>query len=375
MRAIARVSVIFALSSLSALGGAGCRWPFPWLPGHGHGHAGHGGDGHQAGQGGDGDGDVDGGVNAACQEPIVPTSMNETCYELAVHNESSPADASPFLVPLAESYSELVYDVPWPAGSVATRIGVQLGAHDVAVHAWLFDAEPGWPHGQVNHNVTGTLLGTDAALIAPWSAGECSYEPPSTIGLRLPDPGSERRLVAQWHYDNQTGSPRADASKIIVCVEPAGARTVAAYTVLGTEDLNRPIGIPPGATTQYGEGCLNETDAPISLVAIAPHMHRIGESARVVIEQAAGGETVVHDEPFAFGAYRHHPVDAVLNPGDRLYTECAYNNTTMGSVGFGQPTTSEMCYAFALSYPVGALDKPGQVSLIGFTNSCWGDDG
>jgi hypothetical protein len=45
----------------------------------------------------------------------------------------------------------------------------------------------------------------------------------------------------------------------------------------------------------------------------------------------------------------------------------------MSNVRFGQPTTSEMCYAFALSYPVGALDKPGNLSLIGFTNSCWGD--
>jgi hypothetical protein len=264
--------------------------------------------------------------------------------------------------------------VPWPAGSVATRIGVQLGAHDVAVHAWLFDATSVGEHGQVNRNVTGTLLGSDASLIAPWSAGECSYEPPSNIGLRLPDPGSDRQLVAQWHYANATGSSRADASKIIVCVEPAGDRTVAAYTVLGTESLNGAIGTPPGATAQFGDGCLNEADAPIALVAVAPHMHRIGTDARVVIEHAAGGATVVHDEPFSFGAYQHYAIDAVLNPGDLVYTECTFDNTTMGNVRFGLPTTSEMCYAFALSHPVGALDKPGLLSLIGFNNACWGDD-
>jgi hypothetical protein len=32
-----------------------------------------------------------------------------------------------------------------------------------------------------------------------------------------------------------------------------------------------------------------------------------------------------------------------------------------------------MCYQFAFSYPAGALEKPGNFSLIGATNTCWGD--
>ena len=40
-------------------------------------------------------------------------------------------------------------------------------------------------------------------------------------------------------------------------------------------------------------------------------------------------------------------------------------------MAFGQPTTSEMCYQFAIAYPYDALNS-GNLSLIGATNTCWG---
>jgi hypothetical protein len=51
-------------------------------------------------------------------------------------------------------------------------------------------------------------------------------------------------------------------------------------------------------------------------------------------------------------------------------TECTFDNDTFSTVGFGQALAQEQCFAFALSYPIGALDN-GVLSLIGPTNTCW----
>jgi hypothetical protein len=63
----------------------------------------------------------------------------------------------------------------------------------------------------------------------------------------------------------------------------------------------------------------------------------------------------------------------VIKPGEKVRAECTFNNTTQMEVDFGQSSKMEMCYQFAFSYPAGALDKPGNASLIGANNTCWGD--
>jgi hypothetical protein len=78
------------------------------------------------------------------------------------------------------------------------------------------------------------------------------------------------------------------------------------------------------------------------------------------------------DHPFQFDYqtnYRLNPT-LVLQPGDAITSTCTYQNTGVGTVGFGQSTKQEMCYQFALSYPYQALDN-GVLSLIGATNTCW----
>src|SRR5690606_40152307 len=41
-----------------------------------------------------------------------------------------------------------------------------------------------------------------------------------------------------------------------------------------------------------------------------------------------------------------------LNNGDRVTTTCVYKNTTSRSVSFGTNTEDEMCFNFALYYPM-----------------------
>lgn len=53
-------------------------------------------------------------------------------------------------------------------------------------------------------------------------------------------------------------------------------------------------------------------------------------------------------------------LDAVLNPGDTMTSECTYN----GIATFGPSTNQEMCYFFSLHWPGGALDNGGLGGLL-----------
>jgi hypothetical protein len=305
---------------------------------------------------------------AGCTAPIVARE-GEVCYELAVHNGDIDEDTY-FTLPVGESYDQFYYAVPWPANTVATRWGVVLDAPSVVAHVWLFEQAVGLPHGTVERNVLGTTLLQDARLVAPWSIGDCVIEMPQGTGLELPDPSETGTvLMAQWHHANFTDTAQDDSSKLVVCTEPAGTRTAAAFTMLGTESITT----PNNTIASHDSVCLNDSGSPISIAAIAPQMRRIGVHMQVVIEHLAGGTTVVHDHPFDYGWFALHSATALMQPGDGIRTECTFDNPyDFTSVGYGQSIVQETCYAFALSYPPRALDN-GIGSLIGATNTCWED--
>jgi hypothetical protein len=299
-------------------------------------------------------------------EPLVARD-GETCYEFATHGQSSPGDRSKFDVPLDESYNQFYFDVPWEPGAMSTRFG---GDYDnVAVlHHWLmFTQGISTPAGTVSPNVTGTtLLDGGAELIAGWAIGGCSTTYPKDVGVKLPDSGT---IMIQWHHFNSTGSPQPDGSKVQICTVPAGSRpNLAGLTFLGTEDIN----IPGGGTGDATTTCTNGTSGPITIIGFTPHMHTIGSNMRTVVNHKGGMDENIFDKPFVFDQqinYMMNP-EYKLMPGDSLTTTCTWQNPSPSSVGFGQSTTSEMCYQFTVAYPYGALNN-GVPSLIGATNTCW----
>ncbi|MET0343552.1 MAG: hypothetical protein ABW252_21250, partial [Polyangiales bacterium] len=71
-----------------------------------------------------------------------------------------------------------------------------------------------------------------------------------------------------------------------------------------------------------------------------------------------GQEIVMHDAPFKFGEQGSYPLaggELVLNPGDKITTQCFYTNPTRKNITFGESTEDEMCFNFARYYPKGAL--------------------
>lgn len=300
---------------------------------------------------------------AGARDPLVPRA-DETCYDFPVHGASSPTDTTPFTIPVDENYNQFYFAVPWEAGAVATSYGV-VDETGLAVHAWLFSSSAAIAPGMVSRNVLGTLLGEQASMLGAWAVGSCNVVMPDTIGLQLPEAGN---VVVQWHYLNDTGNPVDDTSVFRVCTAPAGSRSqLAGMTVLGTESID----LPPGMHSVSGT-CINDSGAPVTLLMLAPHMHRYGARMTTVVERTAGGTTIVLEAPFRFDQRSHYLLEpsAVVEPGDALRTECTYGNDTTANIPFGQSAWQEMCFQMAISTPPVALDN-GVISLIGALNTCW----
>jgi hypothetical protein len=296
-------------------------------------------------------------------DPLVAdTAAGETCWEFLTHDRSSPSDTTKFQVPNDESYSQLYYDIPWPEDHVSTRFGSDFDNLQVLHHWLMFASSAGLPAGTVSKNVTGTTIGENTELIAGWAVGGCTTTYPKDVGVKLPS-ARNRQIMIQWHHYNSTGRVAPDGSKVQICTVPASARPhLAGLTFLGGEA----IVLPPG-DSDYTTSCTNDSGAPITIIGFTPHMHTIGSNMKSVV-----GNEVVFDKPFVFDQQVNYMLDKpyVLAPGATITSTCSYRNDTGFIVTFGQPTSSEMCYQFALAYPYGALNN-GVPSLIGATNTCW----
>jgi cytochrome c5 len=304
----------------------------------------------------------------------------EKCYDFPVHASTTDVnDKTPYDVGTGEHYEQFYYDVPWPAGTVATRYGAKLDNVKVLHHWLLFKTSETDPEGSHKTSELPTLAGVDAQLLAGWAVGGSNMAPPDDVGFDLPDPGA--KLNVQWHFYNSTSERQADASVVQVCTVPRAMRkNVATLSWLGQEDLNGikwlgGPGMPAHQESTFTGTCnprrrnMNATD-PINIVIFWPHMHQLGTHMTAVINRKDGTKEIAHDKPFDFSTQDHFQVNYKLFPGDTITTTCKYNNTTDMGVPFGESSDSEMCYMFTYAWPANALEN-GATSLLGASNTCW----
>lgn len=310
---------------------------------------------------------------------IVPAE-GETCYEFPVHaSTSDPEDTTPYDVGTGEHYEQFYFEVPWPAGTVATRYGAKYDNVKVLHHWLLFSTTETDRAGSHKTAPLPTLAGVDAQLLAGWAVGGSNMAAPEDVGFELPDPG--RKLNVQWHFFNSTNERQVDRSIVQVCTVPASLRkNTATLSWLGQEDLNGNVflggeGMPPHQESSFTGTCnprrrgMNDTD-PINIVIFWPHMHQLGINMTATINRADGTKDAIFDEPFDFSSQLHFAVDHKLYPGDTLTTTCLFNNTTDRGVPFGESSNTEMCYMFTYAWPANTLEN-GATSLIGANNTCW----
>ena len=82
---------------------------------------------------------------------------------------------------------------------------------------------------------------------------------------------------------------------------------------------------------------------------------------QVVINRKGGSPQVIHDQAFDFNSQIFYPMkpEVVMKPGDTIEARCFYDNDTNTQIKFGENTQDEMCYAFTMAWPAGALTNQG----------------
>jgi hypothetical protein len=313
-------------------------------------------------------------VTAEAFAPLAARELDEVCFELLAHNGNWEGD--PLQVPAGgEMVSHLYYEIPWPEGAVATRYGLQLSGTTSAHRALVFEVAQGY-HGLVEPLSTGAIISADARVLAGWSEGGCNVELPIDVGLELAGPKSGKTLLVQWHHVNSTSEVERNASRFQICTVPSGRRAhVASITVLGTESIGGQEGIPSRVESTVDGDCANDASEPVTVFSLWPHMHQLATNMRVDRIGADGALTSIMNRPYAFDRNAHYAAEprVVVQPGEKLRTSCTYFNSTQGSVMYGISLFFETCYLFVFSYPARALDKRDNSTLIGASNTCWGD--
>jgi hypothetical protein len=174
-------------------------------------------------------------------------------------------------------------------------------------------------------------------------------------------PSGPRALRFDVHYYNLGGTvDEQDESGVEICVTRTFRKhtaTTHAFTASATAPANQRV-------TNTSTCTVSTTGGPAYLISSSPHMHGLGVHAKFA-RIRDGHEMVLEDAPFNVDNQTNKPLDRVeLRTGDKVLTACTYDNQTSRTVRFGQNTDDEMCFNFALYYPMGSLRCTGG-SILG----------
>lgn len=207
-------------------------------------------------------------------------------------------------------------------------------------HTLLTMGEPNAPDGiepcGAGDNRTLTVFGS--------GVGTNPLHLPEGVALKI-EKGTQ--LLLNLHLFNTGEQEIAGLSGTRVRVVPEGdVEELAEGLLAGTIRLN----IPAGETTTHTGYCTMTDDA--TLIAVAPHMHQLGAHEKVVAESSIEGEVTLYDDPYDFNEQSYYRIDPVrVARGDRIRVECTHRNTTAATVGFGESSLAEMCFAGLYRYP------------------------
>jgi hypothetical protein len=206
-------------------------------------------------------------------------------------------------------------------------------------HAVLTFGVPDAPDGQ------SPCTGTTVFRVSAYGGGR-GVVPlmfPQGIARKIPK-GSQ--LLLNLHLFNSYGEALEGTSGVRAFTIPESEVVeLTEHVATGTQILQ----IPAREKTVHTGYCTMTSD--VTLIAVAPHMHRLGTHQRVFAETAAGEITLL-DAPFDLDSQSYRPLESVkLARGERVRVECTHENTTDESIGYGDSALDEMCTAAVYRYP------------------------
>jgi hypothetical protein len=194
------------------------------------------------------------------------------------------------------------------------------------------------------HHTVLALNGLDAGqIIYASGVGTNAIMFPPGVGLRL---SAGETLILQLHLFNTSTDILTGTSGIeVVEIAPEDIVDEANLFLPGPLDFS----IPPNQSYTHSGTCT--INAAQNLFAIFPHMHQLGTHFTATL--TVGGNTqTLHDGDYAFGDQAFIPFDPIaVQPGDSVTTTCTWNNNTTQTVGWGESSTTEMCFAILYRYP------------------------
>lgn len=277
--------------------------------------------------------------------PCTPT------HTFVAHGASA---SEPYAVPVegdSNTHTCFAFRNPLSGGAQATAWAPVID--DTAVmHHWILwgtDGEP--PGGGDAPFPCETLPTSDSVFVMGWAPGGRNAVMPDDVGVAL----TSRWLILQNHYF-VTEAGHDDASGVAVCTTTTPRPNVAGVLAFGTTSID----IPARARGATAVGTcpatvFNLLGSDVHVLSSGPHMHTFGTAFRSEIIRSGGGTEIMADIPmwsFNDQAGVPHSPPLTIRRGDSVRVTCTYDNPTSSTIGFGENTTDEMCFDFALVWPI-----------------------
>ena len=207
---------------------------------------------------------------------------------------------------------------------------------------------------------------SDAVFVSGWAPGGENYIMPDNVAMQLGGPDDS--YILQVHYHNTAHYDDAlDGSGVALCTTETPREHTAGVLTLGTTNINIPaggqdapaVGVCPGIVTAL-------LPSPLNVLSSFPHMHQLGRSFQTVVTRGQQQLTLVDVPNFDFESQVSYDNDPpfVIMPGDTLTTTCTYDNPNPNDVHFGEDTEDEMCFNFAMIYPIEIIPEEYRICLI-----------
>lgn len=289
---------------------------------------------------------TEGGATMATGDGWEWPSHCDATYKILSHGDGS--DTTPYVVPAGmEVHPNIAIPSPWNNEQLQAIAYRAINDNPKVLHHWI-------------------LYGPDGEFVMGWAPGKDHNAPlPSDVGIDLPSGD----LVLNMHYNNLGGTKdESDNSGVEICaLKKENFRPKTATIYMGFTQVL--INIPAHATNYDVTGtCMVNTTEPVTLVSAGPHAHTLARHMKFTVQRASGETIVMHDRAFDFNEQGTFALDQpiTLNTGDVVTTTCTYTNDTDNTVTFGENTGNEMCFNFALYYPMNAISCSGGLAIPQF---------
>lgn len=172
--------------------------------------------------------------------------------------------------------------------------------------------------------------------------GTEGFELPPGVAMHFP---KGKSLNMSLHLFNTTeGELRGTSAIEVKTIPKSEVEEVAEALLVGPLQLS----IPPGRQTVDYTCAVTEEQ---TVFAYMPHMHQLGTHFTITVA-SDGQERTLYDGAYRFDEQWQRSIDPLpLHVGDTITNLCTYENTTSGTVVFGESSTTEMCFTLMFRYP------------------------